>query len=148
MKTFIICDGASSGNGRSAGIGVVFKNEKGEVQHTISQHIGKKTNNEAEYMAIIAGLEYAKGHGMKEITVLSDSNLVINQITGEYRAKEQSLAALLSIVEGLEKKIGTIFFDQVPREYTHEADVLAEAAAQQGVRTEVEKKYPFLTYKK
>lgn len=145
MKHFIVVDGASSGNGLGAGIGVVIKDEKGNNIHTISEDIGEKTNNEAEYEAVIRGLEYAKENNFSDVVVLTDSNLVFNQVNGNYKVKVPNLRILLNKVSALINEFKSFVIDYVPREYSHEADELARIASERGVNKMTEKKYPFLT---
>lgn len=147
-KIFIIIDGASSGNGISAGVGIVLKNEKGDLIHQEGKHIGKKTNNEAEYEAVIFGMQTAMSLRYKEIIILTDSNTVFNQITGGFQIKGANLRTLFQKVEVLKKSFKKFDIDFVPKEYTHEADLFAREASESGAEKEVEKKYPFLTYKK
>ena len=93
-------------------------------------------------------MQYARNKKLKDVTILTDSNLVYQQITGGYRVKGNNLRKLLEEVDKLIDEISKVNFDYVPREYTHEADVLARDASEKGIEKEVEKKYPFLTYKK
>lgn len=144
MKYFFICDGASVGNGISTGIGVVIKDENGENVGSLFKNIGQKSNNDAEYTAIIEALKYAIAHSMNNVVILTDSNLIHKQIIGEYKAKEQHLKSYIEIVKGLKKSIINCEFDYVPREYTHEADELARKAAEKGADDATESKYPFL----
>ncbi len=144
MKLFIVCDGASIGNGLSAGIGVVIKDEKGKDVAKISKHIGAETNNVAEYQAVIDGMIKAKDLKASHAVVLSDSNLVINQLKGEWKMKAKDLKPYNEEVLRIAKFFKKVEFDYVPREYTHEADALAREASELGVEKETEKKYPFL----
>lgn len=148
MRHFIIVDGASSGNGLSAGIGIVVKDQSGKTIESVGTHIGQKTNNEAEYQAVIDALKLAKLRGFDDVTILTDSNLVYSQIKGDYKVKEKSLRPYFDQVMTAKLGVKKITFDFVPREYTHEADELARGASEQGIEKEVEKKYPFLTHQK
>lgn len=156
MKIAYIVDGASSGNGLSAAFGIVVKDAvSGEMIDTYAEHIGEKSNNEAEYSAIIKALEMALkfcsvdgGESVEEILVLSDSNLIVSQVKGDYAVKAAGLRPYWQKVKDLiaqfpERTVVTI--DQVPREYTHEADALARAEADKGREKEIENKYPFLS---
>lgn len=144
MKIFLVCDGASIGNGLSAGAGVVIKDEAGKTIESLSHHIGAGSNNVAEYTAVIIGLKRAVELKATEVIVLSDSNLVINQLKGEWQIKAKDLNQYIDEVKGLAKSIKKVTYDYVPREYTHEADALARSASEQGVEKETESKYPFL----
>ena len=86
-------DGASRSNPGPAGIGVViYKN--GEELFTISEYIGKKTNNEAEYLALLSGLDYLIGEGEGFVNCFLDSKLVVEQAKGNYRVKAENLIPL------------------------------------------------------
>jgi ribonuclease HI len=121
----VACDGASRGNPGPAGIGVQITTGDGSVLAEIARGIGEATNNVAEYTAVIAGLERAQELGAGAVTLRSDSQLLINQLTGRYRVKSEHLHALhhraLSIATGF----GRISFEHVPREENSEADRLA-----------------------
>jgi len=87
-------DGTAEPNPGPAAIGVVIKNRQDRVVTTISQSIGRATNNQAEYRAIIAALETALRLGATHIHVRSDSELVVRQIEGNYRVKSAALKSL------------------------------------------------------
>lgn len=147
-KLFIIADGASSGNGRSAGIGVVIKDEKGVTLEALSEYVGKLTNNEAEYTAVERGMRIAKGMGATNIVIITDSELVVRQLNREWKVKTPGLREYIKDIERLRSGFLEVVFDYVPREYTHEADELARAASEKGEEKVVEEKYPFLTHQK
>ncbi len=121
----VACDGASRGNPGPAGIGVEITNEDGRVLAEIAQGIGETTNNVAEYTAVIEGLARAAELGARSVTLRSDSQLLINQLTGRYRVKAPHLQPLhrraRSIAAGFER----VSFEHVPRERNVEADRLA-----------------------
>jgi ribonuclease HI len=88
-KRFIIyTDGASRGNPGPAAIGVVIEDEKGRAVARISRRIGETTNNRAEYLALIAGLEEAARLGAEQVIIRLDSQLIVRQLTGQYKSKE------------------------------------------------------------
>src|SRR3989337_2861069 len=93
-RLIINTDGVSRGNPGAGAIGATIKNEPGRLITSISQSIGRATNNEAEYRAIIAALEKAIQLGAKQVEVRSDSELVVRQINGQYRVKNASLKPL------------------------------------------------------
>ncbi len=105
-KLFIYTDGGARGNPGPAAIGVVIKNEKGEVISKISQTIGHNTNNYAEYSAVITALNWLKDSNMKtdtdRISFFLDSTLVVNQLNGLFKVKENSLRVLVFKVRELE----------------------------------------------
>ena len=90
----VSCDGASRGNPGPAGIGAQITCEDGTVLGEIAEGIGETTNNVAEYTAAIEGLSLAKELGAKTVTLRSDSQLLINQLTGRYRVKSEHLQPL------------------------------------------------------
>jgi ribonuclease HI len=94
MKLIIHADGGARGNPGPAGIGVVLTDEKGKVVKELSEYIGPASNNQAEYQALIRGLEAAKKLSAAEVSVVMDSELVVKQLTGEYRVRHKGLALL------------------------------------------------------
>lgn len=94
----VYCDGGARGNPGPAGIGaaIYLETDGGELMEiaAISQYIGEATNNEAEYEAVIAGLDAAKDLGAVQIEIRADSELVVKQLNGEYRVKSPNLKPL------------------------------------------------------
>jgi ribonuclease HI len=86
-------DGAARGNPGPAAIGVTIKDEKGNLLDTVSKYLGVTTNNQAEYRAVIAGIEKALSSG-EAVTLYSDSELVVRQILGRYKVKNEGLLPL------------------------------------------------------
>lgn len=133
-KIIIYTDGGSRGNPGSAGIGVVIANGKGEAIKEYSDDIGVRTNNEAEYEAVIFGLQKAKQVFGKnktkemEIEMRMDSELVARQLRGEYKIMEEKLFPLFIKVWNLRIDFGKITFKEIPREQNREADRLANEA--------------------
>ncbi|KAF0132701.1 MAG: ribonuclease H [Candidatus Saganbacteria bacterium] len=124
MALIIFTDGAARGNPGPAGIGVViFKNSK--IISEISDYIGKTTNNVAEYIALTRGLEEALLLGEKEVEVNADSELVVKQIKGEYKVKNEGLAPLHYNAQALIKKFKRFNIKYIPREKNELADRLA-----------------------
>ena len=128
MKAIINIDGASHGNPGPAAIGVVIRDEQKNVIATISQAIGKATNNQAEYRAIIAALERAGRLGLNEVEIRSDSELLVRQITGRYRVRNAGLIPLYEKAKQLQSRMKTFTIRHVPREENGEADFLAGKA--------------------
>lgn len=122
-------DGASRGNPGPAGIGVVVSEPNGQVLHELSESIGHATNNVAEYTAWIKGLTLAASFGAREVTLHSDSELVIRQLKGEYRVKNNALKPLHAKVKELFQKFERVRVRQIPREENQDADRLASQAA-------------------
>src|SRR5947199_9690609 len=84
-------DGGARGNPGPAGYGVVIQDQSGKKIATLSQYLGHQTNNFAENQGLIAALEYAIDHGHKALKVVSDSELLVRQIKGSYKVKNQAL---------------------------------------------------------
>ena len=123
----IFCDGASRSNPGDASIGVSISLDGKEI-HTISRKIGIATNNEAEYQALIDGLNYCIENSIKEIEVFLDSNLVVEQVNKNFKIKAGNLKALNSQVENMIKEFEYIEFKHVYREENKRADQLANMA--------------------
>ena len=129
MKLTAFIDGSSYGNPGDAGYGVVFFNESGEIIHTFGDYIGKSTNNVAEYQALIHCLRAAKNMVCGHLSVFSDSQLLVNQINGEYRVKQPHLQILYQQVMKEMADFGSAFqLSHVPREKNKDADSIARKA--------------------
>ena len=126
-KLVIYTDGASRGNPGRAAIGAILKDEKGDLVATISRGIGKATNNQAEYQAVIAALEKAIFLGVDSVELNSDSELIVKQIKGQYRVKKETLRPLYEKVMQLKSRFASFKIRHVPRERNWEADKLANA---------------------
>ena len=124
MKITINADGASRGNPGQAAIGATLKDEKGQLISTISQRIGRATNNQAEYRALITALGEAARLGAAEVRVLLDSELVVKQVTGKYRVKNAALKPLFDEVKKLQASFKGFSIAHVPRAQNAEADKL------------------------
>ena len=127
-KLVIYTDGASRGNPGQAAMGVVIQDESGRAAATISQCLGEATNNQAEYRAIIAGLEKALELGAMHVELRSDSELVVQQLSGKYRVKNEALKPLFQKVGVLRTKFSSLAVSHIPREKNKEADKLANEA--------------------
>lgn len=119
-------DGACSGNPGPAGYGVVL--DLGDEVVTDQGYIGEATNNRAEYQGLIAGLRLARDHGVRTLTVLGDSQLVIKQMTGEYNVNNEQLRRLHSRATTLAESFDEIDSEWIRRENTGRADELARQA--------------------
>ncbi|MFC1983691.1 ribonuclease HI family protein [Chloroflexota bacterium] len=129
MKRVIIhADGASRGNPGPAAIGVTIKDERGKLITSISQRIGRTTNNQAEYRAIITALEEAIRLGTKQVNINSDSELVVKQINGQYRVKKATLKPLYQQLIQLLGSLESFTITHIPRQQNKEADDLANQA--------------------
>ena len=127
-RVIIFTDGASQGNPGPAAIGAIIKDEQGRVITAISQGIGRTTNNQAEYRAIIAALENAVSLGASQVDMRSDSELVVRQINGRYRVKNASLKPLYQKVKHLQSQLEVFTITHIPRQQNTEADSLANMA--------------------
>ena len=127
MKHQVFCDGASRSNPGDASIGVSISFDGKEI-HTISREIGIATNNEAEYQALIDGLNYCIENSINEVDVFLDSKLVIEQVNKNYKVKAHNLKEFNSEVENMIKDFKYIKFNHVYREDNKRADQLANLA--------------------
>lgn len=133
-KIIIYTDGGSRGNPGPAGVGVVIANAKNEIIKKYSNAIGVKTNNEAEYEAVIFALQKTKHLFGKDkiknmdIEIRMDSQLVARQLGGEYKINEEHLSPLFIKIWNLKIDFGKIYFTEIPREKNKEADLLANEA--------------------
>jgi ribonuclease HI len=127
-KALIWVDGASRGNPGPAAIGAVIKDEQGKVIAAISQSIGRSTNNQAEYRAVIAALEKAIKLGATHVDLYSDSELLVRQIKGQYRVKKAELKPLYQQVKYLQGLLQGFTVTHVPRLQNTEAHGLADMA--------------------
>ena len=127
-RVVINTDGTAEPNPGPAAIGAIIKDEQGKVIATISQSIGRATNNQAEYRAIIAALEKATKLGARQVDIRSDSELVVRQLNRQYRVKSASLRPLYQKVKQLQSQLKGFTITHVPREQNKEADSLASTA--------------------
>lgn len=126
-KVVIHSDGGARGNPGPAAIGVVIE-QNGIIIATISEQIGETTNNQAEYRAVLAGLEKAKELGATEVECILDSELVVKQLQGEYKVKNKELAPLFVKVYNLSLQFKKTVFRHVLRAENKMADKLVNEA--------------------
>jgi len=124
-RVTINCDGAARGNPGPAGAGAVVVGEDGAVLAEVAEGLGETTNNVAEYTAVIRGLEEAERLGARQVLLRSDSQLLINQLTGRYRVKAPHLQPLHRRVRDLMRAFDRVDLEHVPRERNTAADALA-----------------------
>ncbi len=124
-------DGASSGNPGPAGYGVVVYDAKWKKIDEIKGFIGNKTNNVAEYSALLAALRYAEGKGAERVRVLSDSELLVKQLKGIYKIRSKNLMPLVRQAFILIKKFSNFSISRIPREKNKSADYLARMAIEE-----------------
>lgn len=128
MHLLIYSDGGARGNPGPAGIGVLIKNEDGKILAEIAQYLGRASNNQAEYKAIIAGVKKAKELGATEITCYLDSLLIVKQVNREYRVKDKDLAVLFLELNNILISFKNFNFKHIKRELNKEADFLVNKA--------------------
>lgn len=123
-EVVIRVDGAARGNPGPAAIAAIMQNKWGETLTTISRRIGISTNNQAEYRAIILGLQEAIAMGTRVVEVKSDSELVVRQICSRYRVSSPDLLPLYQQVKQLENSLVGFSINHIPREENSEANDL------------------------
>ncbi|MEX1047005.1 MAG: ribonuclease HI family protein [Actinomycetota bacterium] len=121
----VSCDGAARGNPGPAGVGVVITSADGKVLDEIGRGIGEATNNVAEYTAVIDGLTRAAELGAGRVLVRSDSRLLVEQVSGNFKVKNEKLRELHEKVRELGRRFESVEFAHVPRELNAAADKLA-----------------------
>lgn len=127
-KLIVETDGASRGNPGLAGAGIIIKDEKGNRIETLHEFLGVATNNQAEYRALIAGLEAAVRHHPDAVTVRMDSELVVKQMNGQYRVRHPEIVPLYLRASEVVATLPNVAFEHVPRERNRGADELSNLA--------------------
>ena len=126
IEAELFCDGASRGNPGESGIGVVISLLDGTGRdYRISEYIGVATNNVAEYSALIRGLEEARSLGIRRVNVFLDSELVVRQINGIYKVRNNNLRALWCRARDILMDFDSYVIKHVERERNADADALA-----------------------
>jgi ribonuclease HI len=128
VKARLSTDGGARGNPGPAAYGYVLEAGDGTILDARGEPIGVATNNVAEYRALIVGLARAVEAGVDELEVVSDSELIIKQMRGEYRVKNEALRALSLEAAGLARQIGRVTYTAVRREHNELADRLVNEA--------------------
>lgn len=127
-KIKIYTDGGARGNPGPAGCGVVIYDSQNKKIKEINKFIGKATNNQAEYNALILGLQKAKELKAEEVECFLDSQLVVEQLNHNYKIKNPDLGFLFIKVWNLSQFFKKISFFHIPREKNKEADKLVNEA--------------------
>jgi ribonuclease HI len=135
VKATLSTDGGARGNPGPAAYGYVLEADDGTVLDARGEPIGVATNNVAEYSALIAGLEKALELGVDELEVISDSELMVKQMRGEYRVKNQALMELSIRANRLVRQLGGVTFRAVRREHNELADRLVNEALDRAAST-------------
>ena len=128
MKARLSTNGGARGNPGPAAYGYVLEAEDGTVLDARGDTIGVATNNVAEYRALLAGLASALERGVDELEVVSDSELLVRQMRGEYKVKNEALRELSLRAGRLAREIGSVSYTAVRREHNKLADQLVNEA--------------------
>jgi len=129
----LFTDGGARGNPGPAGVGAVITDMDGKVIATKKKFLGVATNNQAEYQALLLGLETAKKIGAREVACYLDSELTVKQMRREYKVKNPELAKLFVKVWNLLPDFEKVTFHHVMREKNVLADQLANEAMDEGM---------------
>ncbi|MDE3000494.1 MAG: ribonuclease HI family protein [Gemmatimonadota bacterium] len=129
----VYVDGAAKGNPGPAGVGVWLELE-GVVLSEHSEYIGNATNNVAEYKALIYGLEIARRYRVTRVSVISDSELMVRQLNGEYRVKNENLLPLYRCARELAGRFDEFRIRHVSRTENRHADRLANQGIKSGMK--------------
>lgn len=128
MRVDIYIDGASRGNPGPASVGVLIRDAKGKTLKEHFRTIGETTNNVAEYTALVDALKLAKGLGATAVKIHSDSQLLVRQVTGVYKIKNEILAGFIQEIQALKADLASFEIVHVRRELNKRADALANMA--------------------
>jgi ribonuclease HI len=128
LKAKLSTDGGARGNPGPAAFGYVLEADDGTVLDARGETIGIATNNVAEYRALVAGLAKAVELGIDELEVVSDSELLVKQMQGEYKVKNETLRELNDEANHLERKLRRVRYTAVRREHNELADTLVNEA--------------------
>ena len=128
------CDGGARGNPGPSGFGVYIQDERGEKVAELSEYLGIRTNNYAEYSGLLAALEFALRHDHPRLKVVSDSELMVKQIKGQYKVKSPDLRPLYEEAKRRIAGLESFQIQHVLRNKNKEADRLANQAMDKGMR--------------
>jgi ribonuclease HI len=126
------CDGGARGNPGPAGFGAVIEDPEGKVVARLSEYLGKQTNNYAEYSGLLAVLDWALKHGAKRLSVVSDSELMVRQMKGQYKVKNSGLRPLWEEAQKRAARFEDFDVRHTLRGGNKEADQLANEAMDKG----------------
>jgi len=130
-RVTIYTDGGAQPNPGPAGTGIVILDESGAVIFEASHSIGHATNNQAEYKAVITGLQEAARLQAEHVQLRSDSELLVRQLNGEYRVRNPGLKPLFEQTQHLMRAFRSCRVDHIPREQNKAADALSRKALRQ-----------------
>jgi ribonuclease HI len=128
VKARLYTDGGARGNPGPAAAAYVLETDDGHVLAALGEAIGVATNNVAEYRALVAGLAKAIELGVDDVEVVSDSELMVKQMNGEYRVKNAALVELSLEASHLARQLGRVRYRAVPRVENELADRLVNEA--------------------
>jgi ribonuclease HI len=128
LRAKLWTDGGARGNPGPAAYGYVLEADDGTVLAAHGEAIGVATNNVAEYRALVAGLEKAAELEVDELEVVSDSELLVNQMRGDYKVKNEALRELFLQASGVARQLGSVRYTAVRREHNELADQLVNEA--------------------
>lgn len=127
----LFVDGASRGNPGPAGAGARLLDAEGRLVDESARYLGHRTNNQAEYEALILGLNRVRQFRPPRLRVYSDSELLVRQMRGEFRVRNEGLKPLYRTATGLVESLSSVEFERIPREQNREADRLANLGIDQ-----------------
>lgn len=139
MKVVAHVDGASRGNPGPAGYGVFMRTDRGEIIE-ISGFLGRTTNNVAEYSGLIEALTAARDEGADEVEIVSDSELLVKQMSGQYRVRHPNLIPMFEQARSLARGFRRFAIRHTLRAGNREADRLANLAVDRGAGRSVERR--------
>jgi len=128
------CDGGSRGNPGPGALGYVLSDAGGREVEARGEFLGVCTNNVAEYRSLLAGLAAAARHEVRTLVVRMDSELVVRQMLGQYKVKNEALKALHAEARQAVTKVGVVRFESVPRDDNGRADALVNEALDAALR--------------
>ncbi len=126
------CDGGSRGNPGPAGYGAVIEDPKGQVVARLSEYLGRQTNNYAEYKGLLAVMDWALKNAARRLRVVSDSELMVQQMKGRYKVKSPGLRPLWEEAQRRALKLDGFEMRHTLRGGNKEADRLANEAMDRG----------------
>jgi probable phosphoglycerate mutase len=128
------CDGGARGNPGPAGYGAVIQDDRGMVLAELSEFLGMRTNNFAEYSGLLACLQYALDHHHRRLRVVSDSELMVKQIQGKYKVNSPDLRPLWQEAKNRIARLEAFEISHALRHKNKDADRLANQAMDRGMR--------------
>jgi len=128
VKARLSTDGGARGNPGPAAYGYVIETDDGHVLAAHGEAIGHATNNVAEYSGLVAGMQKAAELGVSDLEVVSDSELLVKQMQGEYRVKNEALKELWEEASDLERRFAKVRYTAVRRAHNELADQLVNEA--------------------